>query len=191
VKGTIGCPLGKAAVMTEGCRFTTIIALSHLENPFRTRIASNRQPLSLRQQGWILPQGASFYKLRVKLEKVKNTMSEPTNPFGTIFISKRAITTIAAQSALESYGVVGLAAKNLADSLAQALVKDPALGVTVHYDGGQVQIDLYLIIEYGLRVTTVANSVIESVRYHIEKATGLVVKQVNVHVRGLRISNPD
>jgi len=37
----------------------------------------------------------------------------------------------------------------------------------------------------------VARSVIESVRYHVEKATGLVVKQVNVHVRGLRISNPD
>jgi len=39
-------------------------------------------------------------------------MSEEANPLGNIFISHRAIATISSQSALESYGVVGLAPKN-------------------------------------------------------------------------------
>ena len=118
-------------------------------------------------------------------------MSEETNPFGRITVSPRAIATIAYHAALESYGVVGLAHKNLVDGLAQALVKDPTHGVEVHYDGTHIDIDIYVIIEYGTRIKTVAGSVGNTIRYHVEKALGLPVNQVNVHVRGLRISNGD
>lgn len=118
-------------------------------------------------------------------------MKEGNNPLGNIYVSYRAITTVAYQSALQSYGVVGLAAKNLAEGLAQVLVKDPALGVDVHYDGKGIVIDLYVIVEYGTRIKTVAASVSDSVRYQVEKVFGLPVNQVNVHIRGLRISNPD
>lgn len=118
-------------------------------------------------------------------------MTNGTNPLGSIFISHRAIATIAHQSSLESYGVVGLAAKNLAEGLAQALVKDPTLGVDVHYDGNEIRIDLYIIIEYGTRIKSVAASVSDNVRFQIEKALGVKVSQVNVHVRGLRVSDLD
>ncbi len=66
-------------------------------------------------------------------------MKEGNNPLGNIFVSYRAIATVAYQSALQSYGVVGLAAKNLAEGLAQVLVKDPTLGVDVHFDGRSIQ----------------------------------------------------
>ncbi len=118
-------------------------------------------------------------------------MTEKYIPNGTIFISRRAIATIAAQSALESYGIVGLAPKNLAANLANVLVKDPMHGVDIAYDGINIEIDLYLIVEYGLRITTVAQSAIDSVRFHIEKAIGVPVTRVDVHVRGLRISDTD
>jgi uncharacterized alkaline shock family protein YloU len=118
-------------------------------------------------------------------------MSEEENILGNVYISHRAIATIASQSALESYGVVGLAAKNLAEGLAQVLVKDPSLGIEVRYEAGWIQIDLYIIVEYGTRIKSVASSVAENVRYYVEKAIGLPVNQVNVHVRGLRISNTD
>lgn len=118
-------------------------------------------------------------------------MNEGTNPLGNIYISHRAIATIAYQSALESYGVVGLAAKNLAEGLANVIVKDPTLGVDVHYANNTIEIDLYIIIEYGTRIKSVASSVSDSVRYQVEKALGVPVKQVNVHVRGLRVSNMD
>lgn len=118
-------------------------------------------------------------------------MNEINNPLGNIFISQKAIATIAAQAAIASYGVVGLAAKNLAEGLAQVIVKDPTMGVDLRFDSKAITIDLYLVIEYGLRITTVANSVSDSVRYQVEKTIGLPVTAVNVHVRGLRISNPD
>jgi uncharacterized alkaline shock family protein YloU len=118
-------------------------------------------------------------------------MNETPNPLGNIYVSHKAIATIASQSALESYGVVGLAAKNLAEGIAQVLVKDPLHGVDVHYDGKTISIDLYIIVEYGIRIKSVATSIADSIRYQVEKAMGLPVNQINVHVRGLRISNPD
>jgi len=113
------------------------------------------------------------------------------NQYGNIYISHRAIATIAQISALESYGVVGLAAKNLAAGLAQVLVKDPWMGVDVRYVENSLQIDLYIVVEYGTRITQVTASVAHNVRYRVEKAIGLPVSKVNVHVRGLRISNSD
>jgi uncharacterized alkaline shock family protein YloU len=118
-------------------------------------------------------------------------MSEEANQLGNIYISHRAIATIASQSALESYGVVGLAAKDLAEGLTQVLVKDPRLGIDVRYDADGIEIDLFIIVEYGTRIKSVASSVAENVRYYVERAIGLPVRQVNVHVRGLRISNTD
>lgn len=118
-------------------------------------------------------------------------MNESTNQYGNIYISQRAIATIASQSALESYGVVGLAAKNLAEGLAQVLVKDPVMGVDIIHEQNAIAIDLYVIVEYGTRIKSVASSVADSVRFNVERALGMTVSRVNVHVRGLRISNPD
>jgi uncharacterized alkaline shock family protein YloU len=117
---------------------------------------------------------------------------ENTKPsLGTVYVSERAIATIAYQSALESYGVVGLAAKSFVEDLTNVLVKEPLHGVDVHYDGIAIVIDLFVIVEYGTRIKSVASLVAESVKFQVEKATGLQVGQVNIHVRGLRISNPD
>ncbi len=118
-------------------------------------------------------------------------MTETQNSIGNIYISHRAIATIAYQATLESYGVVGLAAKNLAEGISQVLVKDPMLGVDVSFDKGKLNIDLHIIVEYGVRIKSVSSSVADNVRYKVEKSIGLPVNSVNIHVRGLRISDPD
>lgn len=118
-------------------------------------------------------------------------MSEEKNSIGSIHIAPRAIATIAFHAVRQSYGVVGLTSKNLVSGLAQALVKDPTHGVEVHFDGVSITVDLYIIIEYGTRVKSVANSVGNTVKYNIERTLGMPVKAVNVHVQGLRVSDVD
>ena len=118
-------------------------------------------------------------------------MTNETTPIGSIHVSPQAIATIAYQSALQSYGVVGMASKNIVDGLAHAITKDPTHGVEVHYDGQGIDIDIYIIIEYGTRIKSVANSVANIVRYQVEKALGLPINDINIHVQGLRISNSD
>jgi len=118
-------------------------------------------------------------------------MSNEHTPLGSIRISPRAIATIAYHAALQSYGVVGLTSKNIVEGLANVLVKDPTHGVDVTYDGQNISIDIYVIIEYGTRIKSVASSVRNTIHYNVEKALGMPVEQVNVHVQGLRISDPD
>lgn len=118
-------------------------------------------------------------------------MSKHTNPKGSIIVSPRAIATIAYQATIESYGVVGLASKNLFNGLTNLIVKDPAHGIDVQYDDELINVDLYVIVEYGTNIKTVAASVAKTVRFHIEKSLGLPINEVNVHVQGLRISDSD
>ena len=107
---------------------------------------------------------------------------------GTIEISPLAIARLASHAVLQSYGVVGMAAPNLASDIAWTLARDPHRGIEVKIEDDHVSIDLYVVIEYGTRITTVASSMINAVRFYVEKATGMSVIQVNVHVQGLRIS---
>ena len=118
-------------------------------------------------------------------------MTKETTPIGSIHVSPQAIATIAYNAAMRSYGVVGMASKNIVDGLAQVLVKDPTHGIEVQYDGQQIDIDIYIIIEYGTRIKSVANSVANTVRYNVEKALGLPINEINIHVQGLRISSFD
>ena len=115
-------------------------------------------------------------------------MGEEVTTLGSINISPNAVATIAYQAILQSYGVVGLAPKNIAEGLAQTITKEPSRGVSVHYSGEDIDIDIHIIVEYGTRITSVANSVANAVRFKVEKALGMPVNKVNVHIQGLRVS---
>lgn len=118
-------------------------------------------------------------------------MGEDTTTLGGIHISPNAVATIAYQATLESYGVVGLAPRNLADGIVKTITRDPSKGITVRYSGVDIDIEIHIIIEYGTRVSSVTESVSNSVRFQVEKALGLKVNMVNIHVAALRVSNTD
>jgi len=115
-------------------------------------------------------------------------MSEEHNPYGSIQVSARAIASIAYDAANKSYGIVGLASKNLVNGITNMVVKDPTHGIEVEYEEGKVNIDIYVIIQYGTRIKSVASSVANTVRFNVEKYLGLPINEVNVHVQGLRIN---
>lgn len=118
-------------------------------------------------------------------------MGEEKTTLGTISISPNAVATIAYRAALTSYGVVGLAPKNLVEGLTATITRIPAHGVSVHYVDEKVVIDVHIIIEYGTRISTVADSVANAIRYQVEKSLGMPVHSVNVHIQGLRVSDED
>ncbi len=118
-------------------------------------------------------------------------MGEETTSLGEIHISPNAVATIAYHAILESYGVVGLAPKNIAEGIVQTITREPARGISVRFNGEDIDIDLHVVVEYGTRINAVAESVVNTVRFHVEKALGLRVNAVNVHVAGLRVSNTD
>jgi uncharacterized alkaline shock family protein YloU len=118
-------------------------------------------------------------------------MTGDSSILGRITISPKAIATIASHAALRSYGVVGMASKNIVDGIAHVLARDPRHGVDVKAFEDQIVIDLFVIIEHGTRISSVAASVANSVHYQVERAIGTSVAAVNVHVQDLRISSTD
>jgi uncharacterized alkaline shock family protein YloU len=109
---------------------------------------------------------------------------------GRIEIAPHAIATIAGEAVLRCYGVVGVASKNLIGGIADLLQPDRwGRGVDVLVRDGKVVVDLYVIIQYGTRVSEVAHGVMHGVQYALEQALGIPVSEVNVLVQGLRMLN--
>lgn len=111
---------------------------------------------------------------------------------GRIEISPQAIATLAGEAVLRCYGVVGMANKNLIDGIADLLQPDRwGRGVDVRVRDGEIIVDLYVIVQYGTRISEVAHGVMHGVQYALEQALGVPVAEVNVHVQGLRMPNGD
>ncbi len=110
---------------------------------------------------------------------------------GKIEISPTAVASIASQAVLGCYGVVGMTTRTLRNGLADILhpAESHKRGVEVKLVEDQIIIDLYVIIEYGVRVSEVAHNIMESVKFNVEKALGVPIAEVNVHVQGLRIGS--
>ena len=113
-----------------------------------------------------------------------------TEPYlGRIELAPHALSSMAGLVVLESYGVVGMAPKDSREYMAALLPRaNFRRGVDVKYADGNVTIDLYVIIEYGTRISEVASGIKNRVKYVVERDTGLHVAQVNVHVQGLRVT---
>jgi uncharacterized alkaline shock family protein YloU len=118
-------------------------------------------------------------------------MAREKRPLGKIVISPRAIASVVAHAASQSYGVVGMAPKNLVDGIANALAHDPRHGVEVRVTEDEIVIDVFIIVEYGTRIASVATSIANAVQYQVERTIGMRVAAVDVHVQGLRVSSTD
>jgi uncharacterized alkaline shock family protein YloU len=118
-------------------------------------------------------------------------MPDQKHSLGRIEVSPAAIASIANAAVLSCYGVVGTANRDLAVGIVNLLSPDSKRGIEVHIRDGQICIDVYVIVEYGTRIITVARSVMNVVKFSVERALGTPVAEVNVHVEGLRVSYTD
>ena len=109
---------------------------------------------------------------------------------GKVEVSLDAVATIAGRAALQCYGVVGMSSSRLRDDIAEVLQQENyRRGVKVHSRDSNITIDLYVVVEYGTRISEVGRNIMSTVKFTVEKALGLPVAQVNVNVQGLRISD--
>ncbi len=107
---------------------------------------------------------------------------------GRIEIAPTAIASLAGQAVLECYGVVGMANKNVRDGIAEILPGgNYRRGIDVKVIDHEIYIDLYVVIQYGTRISEVAHGIMNRVTFTVEKALGMSVARVNVHVQGLQI----
>jgi len=117
-----------------------------------------------------------------KRERIEKTEH---NDVGSIRIADEVVGIIAGLAATEVDGVAGMSA-GLVGGIAEMLgKKNLSKGVKVEVGEREAAVDLYIIVEYGVRIPDVALRVQENVKRAIESMTGLDVVEVNIHVQGV------
>jgi uncharacterized alkaline shock family protein YloU len=108
---------------------------------------------------------------------------------GRIEVSPAAIAGLAGAAVLECYGVVGMSRPTVYRRVAEVLQRDHhRRGIRVRVVDQRIVIDLYVILEYGVRISEVAHNIIENVKFRVEKTLSVPIDEINVHVQGLRVS---
>ncbi len=107
--------------------------------------------------------------------------------WGRVEVFPTAVAAIAGHAALGCYGVAGMAARGLRDGFAELLRRESVdRGVEVVELEGGLAIDVYVIVQYGIRITEVAHNLQETVKFEVERSVGVSVMEVNVNVQGVR-----
>ncbi len=101
-------------------------------------------------------------------------------------ISTDVVATIAAIATGDVKGVAGMSS-SLVNGIAEifSAKKNLSKGVKVDIKENTVVIDLYIAVDYGMRIPEIAWEVQENVKNDVETMTGLVVEKVNIHVEGV------
>ncbi|MEZ4357322.1 MAG: Asp23/Gls24 family envelope stress response protein [Eubacteriales bacterium] len=110
------------------------------------------------------------------------------NMIGSIVFSEEVLANLAGLAAMECYGIVGMASKTAMDGIVQ-LFKGENLskGVKVSVDGNNLSIHLYIAVKYGVSMPAVAENVVDTVKYKVEKLTGLSVANLDVTISDIRL----
>lgn len=113
---------------------------------------------------------------------------EKKTNYGNITVSEDAIASLAGSVTAECYGVVGMASRQvLRDGWAEMLKKDNyAKGVVVHKTDDGIEIDLYIIISFGVKISEAVKELQKKVKYVLEKTLSVNIAAVNVFVQGVR-----
>ena len=123
-----------------------------------------------------LTEGVAFMECKIK------------NEYGTIYIAEDVMLKVVGYSALECYGIVAMSGKRATDGLVEWLGRENLTkGVQIRNAGDMLDVDLYIIVEYGISISEVCKTIVETVRYKLESMTGVKVRKVGISVEGIRI----
>ena len=111
-----------------------------------------------------------------------------SNDLGLITISEDVLLKVAGYAALECYGIVAMSSKRAKDGFDECHGKENLTkGVQVNITDAGIDIDLFIIVEYGISIVEVCNIIKSQVCYKIENMTGAKVRRVNISVEGIRV----
>ncbi len=121
---------------------------------------------------------------------MKGYMNMPRGTqIGDVTIDQEVIAKYAGSSAVECFGVVGMASVSMKDGFVKLLRKDNlAHGVNVIVgEDNLLDISLHIIVAYGVSISAVAENLISNVKYKVEEFVGMTVGKIRVYVEGVRI----
>lgn len=108
---------------------------------------------------------------------------------GIIEIGRDVIANLAGIATTECFGVVGVVSSRVfSDGISELLGRESlSKGVDIIVRDNELYIRVHVVVGYGNRISTIAQNIIDNVKYIVEKHTGLTVHHVEVNVQGVRM----
>ena len=117
-----------------------------------------------------------------------NSSGEMTSKYGKILVDSDVIATYAGSVAVECFGIVGMAAVNMKDGIVKLLKRDYLQhGIDVVINKNKIVLNFHVIVSYGVSINTVADNLINTVKYQVEEFTGMEIEKINIFVEGVRV----
>lgn len=107
---------------------------------------------------------------------------------GDILIDNEVIAQYAGVSAVECFGVVGMASVSVKDGFVNLLKKEYiSHGVNVTIEDNKIYVELHIIVAYGVSISAVSENLISTVKYRVEEFTGMEIEKISIFVEGVRV----
>jgi len=105
-----------------------------------------------------------------------------------VHVSDDALASILGLAAHEVPGVVGMAPANIGEGLRRVLgLSQVDEGVVIEHPHGEqrADVDIHVVVAYGVNIPAVADSVRERVKYAANRYAGIALDDIRVHVDGV------
>jgi uncharacterized alkaline shock family protein YloU len=105
-----------------------------------------------------------------------------------VSVAQGALATIIGLAAHEVPGVVGMAPANIGEGIRRILGArqvDEGVVLTALADPLESDVDIHVVVAYGVNIPVVASSVRDRVRYAAKHYAGVTLKDVVVHIEGV------
>lgn len=108
---------------------------------------------------------------------------------GLVEVSDDVLAVIAGVAATECYGVVGMANAKLKDGFVELLSKKEnfSKGINVKTTETNFEVNLYVILAFGTKISEVCYSIQDKVKFSLEQALNIKVDTVNVFVQSVKV----
>ena len=111
-----------------------------------------------------------------------------SNEHGNVIYANEVISKIVGLATMECYGVVGMVSKSATEGLWELMrIENLAKGVKIEHKDEKLIIELFVMVEYGTKISVISNNIIQKVKYNVENYTGLKVAAITVNVQAVRI----
>ena len=110
------------------------------------------------------------------------------NQYASINITLDAVAAVAGNAATECYGVVGMSSKrSIKEEINELLKKENySKGIIVKKNKEGLEVDVYIVVGYGLRITEIVSAVQKKVKYELERTFDIKFSAINVYVQGVK-----
>ncbi len=109
------------------------------------------------------------------------------NHLGTIKLSQQYLVDLITHTVTNCFGVAGVSSRNNRQAfLSYFTGADPKRSIKLKYNKKFLEIDLHILMAYGVNISETVRSIKHKIRYNIEDLTELEIGRINIFVDGIK-----